>query len=100
MVFIEFLTEFGKVPLLQADVSGIWSYGYGLPSIHRDQIVIINRVQQCTKEDLECSGLGICNEANGQCKCIPGYYSSNGSVYSPGERYNLSQLLFTLFNLF
>ena len=30
-----------------------------------------------TRENLECSRLGICNEDTGQCQCLPGWSSSS-----------------------
>ncbi len=39
-----------------------------------------------TKDDLECSGMGLCEDTTGICKCAEGYQSSNGDLTTPGER--------------
>ena len=39
-----------------------------------------------TKEDVECSRRGICDPTSGQCRCLPGFASSNGSSEHPGSR--------------
>jgi len=82
-VSIEFLTEFGSLPLLQANINLLTVYDetyLGPPRINITRSVI------CSKEDVECSALGICNESIGRCSCLEGYGSSNGSLVSPGER--------------
>jgi hypothetical protein len=39
-----------------------------------------------TKEEVECSGQGMCDEYLGQCTCFEGFGSSNGTIDNPGER--------------
>jgi hypothetical protein len=39
-----------------------------------------------TKEEVECSGQGMCDEHLGQCTCFEGFGSSNGTIDNPGER--------------
>jgi hypothetical protein len=39
-----------------------------------------------TKEDVECSGQGVCDEDTGQCGCFEGFGSSDGTWDNPGER--------------
>jgi len=82
-VTIEFLTEFGRLPLLQANIDFLTVYDDTFLGFAR---VNITRLVTCTKEDVECSALGICNESNGRCSCLEGYGSSNGSLTSHGER--------------
>jgi hypothetical protein len=48
--------------------------------------VEISEYQQGTKEDVECSQMGICDPKKGQCTCVEGYGSSNGTTYAQGER--------------
>ena len=45
-----------------------------------------------TKEDIECSGQGICQETTGICSCIAGFQSSNGNIDAAGERGDCSFL--------
>jgi hypothetical protein len=73
-VYIEFLTELGQLPML--------TYQEITPTV----TLSIFSIQKSTKVDVECSGMGICNENNGICQCMTGYSSSNGSLYFPGER--------------
>lgn len=60
VVDVEFLTEFGKLPLMTADVSLLGGN------------VTVRRRVEGTRQDLECSRLGVCNEDTGQCKCLEG----------------------------
>lgn len=68
-VFIEFLSEYGDLPLLQLGVNTLNS-GY---------IFNIRQEQLGTKEDLECSQNGICSAETGQCTCMEGFVSSADS---------------------
>lgn len=67
---IEFLSEYGDLPMIELGVSFL-SDSYTFK---------INQVIRGTKEDLECSQQGICNEDTGQCFCMPGFTSSADSV--------------------
>lgn len=78
-IFIEFLGEFGDLPLMKVDATY-------LDGLDGGTFVEISEYQQGTKEDVECSQLGICNPKTGQCTCVEGYGSSNGTVYGQGER--------------
>lgn len=82
-VSIEFLTEFGHLPLLQANIALLTVYD---DTLLGKACVNITRLVTCTKEDVECSALGTCNENTGRCSCLEGYGSSNGSLVSHGER--------------
>jgi hypothetical protein len=56
-VFIEFLTDFGNLPLLRYDTTK-------LPH----SLFNISEYQTSTKKEIECSGTGICNELTGTCQ--------------------------------
>ena len=60
VVEVEFLTEFGDLPLLQADTRYLGGS------------VTIREYVKGTRENAECSRLGNCNEDSGRCKCIEG----------------------------
>jgi hypothetical protein len=62
---IQFNTEHGNLPLLVAIPTNI------------DSITIAESVTG-TKEQITCSGRGICQEDTGECACFQGYSSSNG----------------------
>ena len=76
-IYIEFKTEFGDLPLITADVSTLTGPNNG---------VVITEETQGSKEDIECSGTGICNESTGVCACSVGYASSDGSLTTAGQR--------------
>lgn len=99
-VYIEFLTEFGDLPLLVADTTNLY-HNYPVTSGFKGSLLVnVTEYQQCefavvddgsqltlatgTKEDKECSGRGICAEDVGQCSCSVGFGSSNGTVKFPG----------------
>lgn len=65
VVDVEFLTEFGDLPMLTADVTLLGG-----------NVTITRRVKG-TRSNLECSMLGNCDEDTGRCKCLPGY----GSIF-------------------
>jgi hypothetical protein len=71
-VDVEFLHQFGDLPLLRI-VSSSLTYAK------------ITESQKGNKEDIECSGQGICNEKTGICRCMEGFGSSDGSVHTQGE---------------
>jgi hypothetical protein len=74
-VYVEFLTEFGDLPLLQF-----------VPSSLTYTAFHVTEYQKGTKEDYECSRRGTCDRKTGICHCVPGFASSNGSVDAPGSR--------------
>lgn len=77
---IEFLSEFGDLPLMQAVSSTLTFNG-----VSSQASINITEIVKGNKEDIECSGQGICQNS-GICSCIPGFMSSNGSLNTPGER--------------
>lgn len=106
---IEFLTEFGDLPLMRTDLTAIRNIDPHLATLRNGYIMNITEYQkgECpqlclkptsplallmtwlcagTKEDEECSGQGMCSEATGQCACFEGFGSSNGTVGAPGNR--------------
>lgn len=60
VVDIEFLTEFGDLPLLKIDTS-----------LLNGSATILEH-NKGTRDNLECSRLGICNEDSGRCRCLEG----------------------------
>jgi hypothetical protein len=76
-VFIEFLTELGALPLLREHQSF---------SPHGSLSLQLRRVQAGTREEVECSAMGLCDASRGRCRCVAGYQSSNGSLEAAGQR--------------
>ena len=76
---VRFLTEFGDLPLMQIVSTSAMTLTGGTPAFS------VTEVQKGTKEDLECSGNGICLPS-GICRCMPGYMSSNGTSTMVGEK--------------
>jgi hypothetical protein len=62
---VNFTSEFGDLPILVAS------------SISVTSVTIVEK-QQGTKENIECSGQGICDHDTGMCKCFAGFSSSDG----------------------
>jgi hypothetical protein len=62
---VQFLTTHGALPLIRVSSTAI------------DDITI-ERTTEGNKENLECSGRGICSRATGICQCFTGYASSDG----------------------
>ena len=79
--YIEFSTEHGDLPLLIADSS--LSSSDKIP--HVAAHLRIAEYRAGNKEDVECSGNGLCDESTGICKCAVGYISSNGTLNAAGE---------------
>jgi len=77
---VEFLTEFGDLPLMRV-VSNRLTHSTD------DTLVVtsVSEIQKGTKEDVECSGQGICHR-NGRCSCMEGFGSSDGTRSNAGER--------------
>lgn len=70
---VEFTQDFGNVPLLVADSSGLFFSGSS------PQVSFTVAVQTLgTKENLECSNRGICDPSTGYCTCCTDYDTSNG----------------------
>jgi hypothetical protein len=84
VTYVEFLSEFGDLPLLKVDTSLLSYYTSG--SAHNYVEFNITEYQKGTKEDIECSYRGICSEDTGICNCLQGFRSSNGSVTTVGSR--------------
>lgn len=82
-ISIEFLTEFGDLPLLIADTTYMSTSN---PLMSYLPPIVISKLQIGTKEDIECSGQGICDEISGICSCRQGFQSSNGHKGSIGEK--------------
>lgn len=82
-VHIEFMTEYGDLPLL---IPHIRNLQLTHPSVSHGLIVNVTEVRRGTKDDLECSAMGICDENTGICNCFRGFLSSNGSLSAAGDR--------------
>ena len=82
-LYVEFQTEFGDLPLLRIanNKLGLRNSTATIPGT-----VSISEYQKGTKEDVECSRQGVCDETIGVCSCFGGYTSSNGSTNTPGGR--------------
>lgn len=64
-IFVEFIMPFGDLPPLRIETENIdW--------------LEVNQYTPGTKENIECSGRGLCNRGTGECLCFEGYGSSNG----------------------
>jgi hypothetical protein len=84
-VLIAFQTEFGDLPLLQLVSNKLYTYSAQAGTTVAGTVVLAE-YQKGTKEDIECSGQGVCDEDAGVCSCFGGYTSSNGSTSYPGGR--------------
>eukprot|EP00607_Mallomonas_marina_P002978 CAMPEP_0182432722 /NCGR_PEP_ID=MMETSP1167-20130531/58449_1 /TAXON_ID=2988 /ORGANISM="Mallomonas Sp, Strain CCMP3275" /LENGTH=629 /DNA_ID=CAMNT_0024620567 /DNA_START=383 /DNA_END=2272 /DNA_ORIENTATION=- len=83
-VYIEFVWDFGDLPLLTVDRTNLQDMYSN--NLQNEYLVNITEFQKGTKQDIECSGVGVCNEKTGQCACADGFQSSNGTLTQPGER--------------
>jgi hypothetical protein len=65
---VTFNGEFGNVPDIVTDST----------SLTLNSGMTLSTTQEGTKDNVECSGLGVCDTANGVCTCSKGQVSSNG----------------------
>lgn len=70
---IEFLQDFGDLPLLVAGVSKLTHSASGITAS-----VAVEEVVKGTKESLDCSGRGLCDTDDRLCTCEPEFETSNG----------------------
>lgn len=70
---IEFLQDFGDLPLLVAGVSKLTHSTSGISAS-----VTVEEAIAGTKESLDCSGRGLCDTDDRVCTCEPEYDTSNG----------------------
>ena len=63
--YVSFLTEHGPLPLLQITSTP-------------DITMAVRSVVEGSKEDIECSGRGLCDSSTGICSCFLGYGASDG----------------------
>eukprot|EP00607_Mallomonas_marina_P010923 CAMPEP_0182422812 /NCGR_PEP_ID=MMETSP1167-20130531/8612_1 /TAXON_ID=2988 /ORGANISM="Mallomonas Sp, Strain CCMP3275" /LENGTH=592 /DNA_ID=CAMNT_0024601197 /DNA_START=334 /DNA_END=2112 /DNA_ORIENTATION=+ len=77
---VEFTQDFGHVPLMVADSTGLTFAN----SVLKATVILAVQVTG-TKENEECSNRGICDASSGYCTCMTGYDTSNG-YNLPGQR--------------
>lgn len=77
VVLVDFLSEFGDLPLLE--YTDIDLAGAG-------KAFAVTEVNKGSKEDVECSRQGVCNEFTGVCACREGFGSSDDTPYRVGDR--------------
>ncbi|KAG5185323.1 tenascin-like protein [Tribonema minus] len=75
---VEFLQDFGNLPLLVPNGAGL-SHTSGTKSITAAEVVAGE------KENLPCSGRGLCDSTTGICECEPEMDTSDG-LGAPGRR--------------
>ena len=61
------------------------------PSLQYGTEFVVATTQDCTKENIECSGKGYCDPTVGLCTCFPGFISSDeygnrGTIQDCGHR--------------
>mmetsp|Transcript_635 Transcript_635/g.1457 ORF Transcript_635/g.1457 Transcript_635/m.1457 type:complete len:767 (-) Transcript_635:2005-4305(-) len=83
---IEFMYEFGDLPLMTSDRTKLWDSTNTLPKQFNHGKATFSENFKGTKIDYECSRQGYCNADSGRCECLLGYQSSSGDVFVPGER--------------
>lgn len=66
VLFVEFLSPTGDIPLLK------------VKSINGVDHIVVSEQTPGTKEDIVCSGRGICDHLTGECECFTGFASSDG----------------------
>ena len=76
-IYVEFLTEFGDLPMLKA---------YNFSGFLNGTINTTEYVKG-TKENRECGRRGFCDDKTGRCDCLGNYRSSNrkGSAGEYGD---------------
>jgi hypothetical protein len=101
--YVEFLTEFGDLPLLDVDASKLSVAPNPPPAIGRHLLRVTEKrkgtrfselipealslfVVLGTFVEVECSAQGVCDRATGICKCFTGFGSSAGLPGTRGER--------------
>ena len=87
---VEFLNNFGDVPMLVAGTSKL-SFGNAVYTVQLD----IEEQVAGTKEDEECSNRGVCDSVDGYCTCEVGYDTSNG-YDARGQRGDCGYVLTTV----
>jgi hypothetical protein len=70
---VEFLQSFGDIPMLVPDTTKL-QLSSSLVSVS----LAVAEVIKGTKENLACSGRGVCDFASGVCNCEPDFDTSNG----------------------
>ena len=90
VISITYLQDFGRLDPLQADVAGLPDDGVSEVKVAVDGIPLgVQASVTGTKENLPCSGRGLCDTVTGDCACylvpMPGYRSSDG-YGNPGDR--------------
>ena len=65
---VTFYSELGNQPLIKSDVG----------KLAGGTIAIVEK-QSGTRNNIECSGQGICDSGTGECQCYVGYSSSDGA---------------------
>ena len=75
---VEFLQEFGSLPLLIGDKSNLANQN----SISGDPSLTVAKQVDGSKEDEECSVRGLCDTSTGYCTCNTNYATSNGYAAS------------------
>merc|ERR1712146_640572 len=65
-VVVQFDSELGDLPLLSAGTASLGG------------TISVTETTQGTKENVECSNNGYCDETSGLCSCFSGYASSDG----------------------
>ena len=85
---VEFKQEFGKLPIMLVDASKL---------VHSTSTatVTVTKQQDGTKENLPCSGRGICDSSTSTCTCSVNYGTSNG-YNLPGTRGDCGYTLATI----